>query len=254
MSNFFFISFCERASDLSLVFLDYCSIHHSIHLWCDYFPCFDAGWSSLIFLSRCFLLSLFYSSISLYLIWFLSFLILFDVWLGFCIHTLFLLIQCVHSFIITFCVGILRSMTHDVFYALHLMYEGYGDYIIRIFEPNLLLFLSPYYPSLHYVPCLKTTLRPWLHIVFNSSHVGNTWDWLEIISWIMMDGELRRWITLGHPPLTSDGFSEVMWSTLGHTPLINDSFFRDGAFHRGIVSFHLGYDGLGDVWWPYTRA
>ena len=55
--------------------------------------CFDAGWPSLIFLSFCLLLSLFYSSISLYLIWFLYFLILLNVWLGLNIHTLFLLIR-----------------------------------------------------------------------------------------------------------------------------------------------------------------
>ena len=76
----------------------------------------------------------------------------------------------------------LRSGTHDVFYALHLMHEGYEDYIIGIFEPSFLSFLSPYYLSLRYVPSLKTTLRPLLHIVFDSSHMGNTRDWLEIIS------------------------------------------------------------------------
>ena len=46
---------------------------------------------------------------------FLSFLILLDVWLGFSFHTLLLLIQYVHSFIITFSVGILRFATHDGF-------------------------------------------------------------------------------------------------------------------------------------------
>ena len=62
-----------------------------------------------------------------------------------------------------------------VFYALHLMHEGYGDYIIGIFEPSFLSFLSLYYLSLRYVPCLKTTLRPLCYIVFDSSHVDNTW-------------------------------------------------------------------------------
>ena len=60
--------------------------------------------------------------------------------------------------------------------------RGMGDYIIGIFEPSFLSFLSPYYLSLRYVPCLKTTLRPLLHIVFDSSHVGNTRAWSEIIS------------------------------------------------------------------------
>ena len=100
---------------------------------CDLYPCFDVGWLSLTFLSFCLLLSLSYSFISLYLIRFLSFLDLLDIWLGFSIYTILLLIRCVHSFIITFHVRILRFVTHDIFYALYLMHEGYGDYIIGIF-------------------------------------------------------------------------------------------------------------------------
>ncbi|RVW54043.1 hypothetical protein CK203_080385 [Vitis vinifera] len=84
------------------------------------------------------------------------------------IHTLFLLIRYVHLFILTFGVGTPRFGTRDVFYALHFMHKG-----------------------LRYVPCLKTTLRPLLYIVFGSSHVGNTRAWLEIISQSMMEGELR---------------------------------------------------------------
>ena len=171
-----------------------------------------------------FFLSLFYPSISLYFILSHSFLILLYVWLGIGTHTSYLFIRCDHSFIITFCVGTLRFGTHDVFYALHLMHEGYEDYIIGIFEPSFLSFLSPYYLSLRYVPCLKTTLRPLLYIMFDSSHMGNTWDWLEIISWSMMDGELRWWITLEHTPFINDGFSEVMWSMLGHTRSLTFSF------------------------------
>ena len=52
--------------------------------------------------------------------------------------------------------------------------RGMGIIIIGIFEPSFLLFLSPYYLSLRYVLCLKTTLRPRLHIAFDSSHMGNT--------------------------------------------------------------------------------
>ena len=109
--------FVRESSDLSLVSLDPCSIHHSIYFRCDYFPWFDASWPSLTFLSLHLLLSLFYSSISLYFVLFIFFLILLDVWLGFSIHTLFLLLWCVHSFIITFRVGTPRSRTHDVFYT-----------------------------------------------------------------------------------------------------------------------------------------
>ena len=121
-----------------------------------------------------------------HLILFLSFFILFDVWLGFSIHTLFLLIRCVHSFIITFRVGTPRSGTHDIFYALHLMHKGYMDYIIGIFVPCFLSFLSPYYLGLCYVPRLKTTLRPWLQTLCLTAH---TWAILRV-SWRLF---LRAW-------------------------------------------------------------
>ena len=169
--------FFREASDLSSVALDLGSIHHPIYFRCDYFPYFDVGWPSLTFLSLCLLLSLFYSFVSPYLIWFHSILILLDVWRGFSIHTLFLFIRCDHSFITIFRVGTPRSGTHDVVYALHFMHEGYGDYIIGIFEPSFLSFLSPYYLSLRYVPCLKTTLRLWLHTLYLTAH---TWAILEL--------------------------------------------------------------------------
>ena len=100
---------------------------------------------------------------------------------------------------------------------------------------------------------------PWGHdltFVFDSSHVGNSRDWSEFISWSMMDRELRWWLTLGHTPLIGDGFSEATLSTLGHTSLIDDVFFRDDALHWGIVSslLHLDYNGLAVVGWPYTGA
>ena len=158
-----------------------------------------------------------------------------------------------HSFIIIW--EPLGPWLMRFFYALHLMHEGYVDYIIGIFEPSFLSFLSPYYLSLRYIPCLKTTLRPWLHTLCLTAH---PWaileiDWrLFLRAWWM--GSWWRWFTLGHTPFTSDGFSEVVWSTLEHTSLIDDSFFWDDALHWGIVSFRLGYDGLGVLEWPYTRA
>ena len=55
--------------------------------------------------------------------------------------------------------------------------RGMRDYIIGIFESSFLSFLSPYYPGLRYVPCLKTTLRPLLHVLCLTAH---TWAILEI--------------------------------------------------------------------------
>ena len=177
--------FVKEVSNLSTVSLDHCSIHCSIYFVCDYFPCFDASWPSLTFLS------LLYSFISLYLIRFISFLIVLDVSLGFSIQTLLFLIRYVHSITITFRVGILRFTTHDVFYALHFMHERYADYIVGIFEPSFFSFLSPYYLSLRYVSCLKTTLRSWLHTLCLTAH---TWAILEI-GWRLFLGVywMRSW-------------------------------------------------------------
>ena len=44
-------------------------------------------------------------------------------------------------------------------YMLHFIHEGMG-FDHWVFGPIFPSFLSSYYPSLRYVPCLKTTLRP----------------------------------------------------------------------------------------------
>ncbi|RVW21000.1 Pol polyprotein [Vitis vinifera] len=51
--------------------------------------------------------------------------------------------------------------SRDLLYLLHFIHEGMG-FDHRVFELSFPSFLSPYHPSLHYVPCLKTTLRPWI--------------------------------------------------------------------------------------------
>ncbi|KAL6342603.1 hypothetical protein AAG906_012463 [Vitis piasezkii] len=105
------------------------------------------------------------------------------------IYTLFLLIRYVHPFIITFGVGTPRSGTHDVFTHCISCTRSMG--IISLGYLSL--------PTLR--PCLKTTPRPLLHIVFDS-HVGNTRDWSEIIPWSMMDEDI----------VTSDG---LYWGIAG---------------------------------------
>ena len=82
--------FCEKG-EKSLGSLDSCPIYYSIHLWYDCFPCFDACWPLLAFLSLCFPLSSFHYFLSL-LDLFLSFLISFDVKFGFSIHIWFIFI------------------------------------------------------------------------------------------------------------------------------------------------------------------
>ncbi|RVW86565.1 hypothetical protein CK203_045636 [Vitis vinifera] len=61
--------------------------------------------------------------------------------------------------------------SRDLLYLLHFIHEGMG-FDHRVFELSFPSFLSPYHPSLHYVPCLKTTLRPWDRI---SSSTASMW-------------------------------------------------------------------------------
>ena len=112
-----------------------------------------------------------------------------------------------HSFIIIFHVGILMSATHNVFYALRLMHEGYGDYIIGIIEPSFLLFLSPYYISLRYVPCLKTTLRSSLHTLYLTTH---TWAILEI-GWRLF---LKAWWMRSYDMIYTRAYPFHRWQFL----------------------------------------
>ncbi|RVW82221.1 Gag-Pol polyprotein [Vitis vinifera] len=61
-------------------------------------------------------------------------------------------------------------------YMLHFIYEGMS-FDHWVFEPSFLSFLSPYHLGLRYVPCLKTTLRPWDQM---SSSTASTWTVFEI--------------------------------------------------------------------------
>ena len=63
----------------------------------------------------------------------------------------------------------------DLLYLLHFIHEGMS-FDHWVFEPSFLSFLSPYHLGLRYVPCLKTTLRPWDQM---SSSAASTWtgDW-----------------------------------------------------------------------------
>ncbi|KAL6310844.1 hypothetical protein AAG906_036893 [Vitis piasezkii] len=54
-----------------------------------------------------------------------------------------------------------KSVAHEIHYTCCISYmrAWFSDH--RVFGPSFLSFLLPYHPSLRYVPCLKTTLRPW---------------------------------------------------------------------------------------------
>ena len=124
---------------------------------------------------------------------FFSFLILLDVWFGFNIHTLFLFIWYVIHLLSLFVWGslgprLMMFSTHCISCIRGMGIISLG--LLSLVSFHFFSFLSPYCFNLRYVPCLKTTLRPWLHIVLDNSRMGNAWDWLEIISWSMLNEEL----------------------------------------------------------------
>ncbi|RVW90946.1 hypothetical protein CK203_044209 [Vitis vinifera] len=68
-------------------------------------------------------------------------------------------------------------------YMLHFIYEGMS-FDHWVFEPSFLSFLSPYHLGLRYVPCLKTTLRPWDQM---SSSAASTWTVVFGLPGLFMD-------------------------------------------------------------------
>ena len=84
---------------------------------------------------------------------------------------------------IIFTLGILRSMAHGIHYTCCISYMRVWVFYHWVFEPSFPLFLSPYHLGLHYVLCLKTTLRPWDQM---SSSTASTWTgvWDLVDIWI----------------------------------------------------------------------
>ena len=74
-------------------------------------------------------------------------------------HQFILLHRLIINIICT--LGTLKSMAHEIFYTCYILYMRAWVFHHRVFGPSFPSFLSPYHPSLRYVPCLKTTLRPW---------------------------------------------------------------------------------------------
>ena len=104
--------FCERGERpffRIFGFLPYSSLYPFL---CDLSPCFHVGWPSLTFIFSSIFILLLHFTLP-HLISFFSHPAWCSTWVQ---HPhLFLLIRYVHSFIITFRVGILRSTTHDIF-------------------------------------------------------------------------------------------------------------------------------------------
>ena len=105
----------------------------------------------------------------------------FLVWYSLCIIITHFIIVSVPLIDTMFAVGILSSMAHEIFYTCCISYMRAWVSNHWVFRPGFLSFLSPYHPSLRYVLCLKTILRPWDQISYSttSSWTG-VWDLVDI--------------------------------------------------------------------------
>ena len=77
--------------------------------------------------------------------------------------------------------GYLGSMAHELFYTCCILYTRAWVFYYWLFEPSFPSFLLLYHPSLHYVLCLKTTLRPWDQMSFLIALTWTgVWDLVDI--------------------------------------------------------------------------
>ena len=170
--------FESEMNDLLLGTPGHCHFHHYIHYWCDFTLCLiwvDHHLSSHI---RCFAVIFIVACDSSH-----SLHVLFSPYSDPSRVRCSLRIIITHITISSFCficllidiiltLGILRSMAHEIHYTCCISYmrAWFSDH--RVFGPSFLSFLLPYHPSLRYVPCFKTTLRPWDQM---SSLTAFTW-------------------------------------------------------------------------------
>ena len=82
---------------------------------------------------------------------------------------------------IIFTLGILKSMAHGIHYTCCISYMRAWVFYHWVFEPSFPSFLSPYHLGLRYVPCLKTTLRPWDQMLSSAASTWtDAWDLVDI--------------------------------------------------------------------------
>ena len=158
--------FESEMSDL-LGALGHCHFHHYIHCWCDFTPCLiwvDHQFSSYIL---CFVIIPIIACDSsrslhpfvLFLHWPIPGLISLLHHSYISHYQSYLLHRLIINIIFTLCT--LRSMAHELFYTCCILYIRAWVFYHWVFGPSFPSLLLLYRPSLHYVPCLKTTLRPW---------------------------------------------------------------------------------------------
>ncbi|KAL6312427.1 hypothetical protein AAG906_016381 [Vitis piasezkii] len=81
----------------------------------------------------------------------------------------------------TLCFTIILIFAFDSSSSFHPLFVPYND----PFRPRFPSFLLPYHPSLHYVPCLKTTLRPW-----DQMSSSTTPTWIDVVILLLWDTSL----------------------------------------------------------------
>ena len=186
--------FVREMSDLSLMFLDPCHIHHYIHffMWLIFMLWYGLTITHFSISLSSFIFILFLNFTCSHLISLFSHPAWCLIWVH---HPHFILAYLIcpflyHHFFVWGCLGPLLMMfsTHCISCIRGMGIISLG--LLSLVSFRFFSFLSPYCLNLRYVPCLKTTLRPWLHIMLDNSRMGNAWDWLEIISWSMMNEEL----------------------------------------------------------------
>ena len=179
--------FVSEMSDFLLGALGYCPFHHYVRSWCDFTPC-------LIWVDHhsfwCYSLHYHRPRFRFWFVILTSPLILF---LPRPISGL--IFPSYHHYISHYQFDLLHLFPHwhhihirhpqvqgsqDFLYMLHFTHEGMG-FDHWVFELSFPSFLSPYHPSLHYVPCLKTTLRPWDQISSSTTSMWTSvWDSVDI--------------------------------------------------------------------------
>ena len=169
------IRFLREVSDLFLVSLDLCSIHHYIHFYVTYLHTLmqvdhHSFFYLFVFFYLYFIPSFHFTSFDLFLF---SSCLMFDLGSSSTLYSCSLDVSIPLSSLFVWGSLGLRLMM----FSTHCISCMKGMGIISLGSLSLVSFRFFHPKTLAYVTsCFKTTLRPWLYIMLDSSHMGNTWD------------------------------------------------------------------------------
>ena len=163
-----------------------CPFHHYIHWLCDFTSCWIRADHHL---SSCSLLHYIcswfihcVSPLDIFLQWpIFRFVTLFASSLHISLSVWFFLFCLV--IVIIFTLGTLGSMTHGIFCTCCISYMRAWVFYHWVFGPSFPSFLLPYHPNLCYIPCFKTTLRPWDQMSSSTPLLGRVFEIWLIFGW-----------------------------------------------------------------------